>query len=331
MKTKTKIRYQVDRFNRLVYAHAKRRSDVSQFKTVLDGRFALDSKNNLIYSYTDPQSPSGTKKIRLKGTWSLDQRDALTFTLEGTENQVSGNKLALKGELIDADHGSLSISLTTKDAARRETVYVLTFKGIWCADQYNRLSFRLTRSRGRTDILTLKGIWEINRNHELCYISRQSARSKEYALVFKGHWDIPGAYRLSYLLEADTASGFEFHTRLALFDAEQKAFIYTVFIGVKPVSRIVTVNGTWKVARDLGLLFEIRYARARIGSIIFGATCRLLDHYTVTARLKTKNTDDLGIDVRLKRTLFKDAGEVFCNASAAKDEWEIAAGVGLRW
>jgi hypothetical protein len=165
----------------------------------------------------------------------------------------------------------------------------------------------------------------------LCYIGRRTAKDTRHNLIFKGYWDIRDAYRLSYMLEGDSSSTFEFSAHLAKFDERKNAFLYTVSIGLKPVTQTVVLKGTWKIKKDLGLLFEVQYARAKTKAIVFGATCRLFDQYTVIARLRSNASDDLGLDISLSRNVFSRSGEVFLKAGASPNEWEITAGGGLRW
>lgn len=332
MKKKEKVTYEVDALNRLVYKESGKRSEVRPFRRVLEGRFSIDARHNLSYIYTDPDSPEDMKEIKLKGAWSLNKKDNLVFTLGQTGARGKKETLVIESEIIDADAGSLAFRITTKEIEKKETIYILAFRGVWKANEKNQLTFQLEKeTRAKYDILTLSGTWEINEHNELSYSVTQKRGVQEHTLILSGTWQIAERNRLSYMLEHDTSTGFQFSTRFARYDREQKAFLYTLTIGTKSTMKEVALKGTWKVKKNVGLLFEVHYAQGRVETIIFGATCSFKDSYTVSARLKDQRGKELGISIDLSRKIFAGAGELFLTAESRGETWEIGVGIGFKW
>lgn len=351
MKESEKISYEIDPHNRLVFAKSDETSDVPKFRKVLDGKFTLDNSNTLTYKILKPAAKTSADvsqdrdipdQIKLSGNFSLDDEHNLVLTLDKWNNQIAGNKLTIKGELLDARDNELAISITTKDIDDQTHIYILKFKGSWQADEYNRLSFNVTkeigpplkvRRAGKTDKLTLEGEWEVNKQNQLIYTyTKTYLKTKEKVentITFKGYWDITEKFRISYVLNKEINSQFDFEVSLGKPD--KRGLQYEIGIGAVPINKQITLFGSWKVNKKLGLLFEIPYEEGKIKSIIFGATCKLVDDYNLDFRLENKSGEDLGIDVKLSKKFLKDQGEAFIQALRSKKEISFIAGVGFRW
>src|SRR3989338_10351638 len=188
-----KIRYEVDPHNRLVLDKSGGKSDLTKFRKVLDGQFKTDEFNNLSYHVKSPLSEGEDipHQIKLKGVWSLADDHALRLTLDKWGRETFGDQITLQGEIVDVSENSLLFAVTTTTKEDTKSIYVLNLGGRWQADEFNRLSFHIKKEEARHDILTFRGAWEINKNHEIIYKYEKARlirkKSKTHTLVFKGY------------------------------------------------------------------------------------------------------------------------------------------------
>ena len=333
MKKTEKIRYEIDPHNRLVYEKTGRKSDVHQFRTVVDGKFVIDKDNQLSYHLKKSQVSDTPQQVKLKGKWALDDEHNLVLTLDKWGNQIAGNKLTIKSELIDAGANKLSFTLATKDSSGKTQLYILQLDGVWQADKNNRLTFNIKKEQDTTDKLILEGAWEVNKQNEIIYTyTKASLKSGEKitkTITLKGYWDITEKCRISYVLDKKMNSQFEFEVSLG--KPNKKRLEYEVGIGVRPVKRTISFFGKWKVSKKLGLLFMLPYEKGKLHSIIFGASVKLGKNYDLEFKLKNQLGQDLGIDIKLSRNIFDNQGEAFIRALRSRKEVSIVAGVGFRW
>ena len=328
-----RIKYEIDPHNRLVI--------VKRVRRVLDGRFKVDHANNLIYHVKAPlQGDTGSpNQLMLKGSWSLNNDHTLVFTLDKWARQTFGDQLMLQADLLDAKANSIAFAVTTRGGGAGST-YILELGGAWQADDRNRLSFRVKRERSRYDILTLEGAWEIGKNHEIVYKHESSClirnKRRVHTLTLKGHWDITGKRRISYILDAEAGnSAFDFKTGLGVFEGGR--IKYEIGIGMakrlKPLRRILTLFGSWRIKKDIGLSFDVEAARGRIYTIAFGADVRMMGDGTLSFKLRDILEDnELGITVELSRRILKGDGGIFLEFLKSKGgEAAIMAGAAWRW
>ena len=334
-----KIRYEVDPHNRLVLDESGGKSELRKFRKVIDGRFKINGKNELSYHIKSPAADESIPhQLKLRGKWSLTDNHDLQLTLDKQGRETFGDKVTLHGRILDVKANSLLFAITTKTKDNIRSTYVLNLGGSWKADRNNRLSFHIKREMGEHDILTFNGTWEINRNHRIVYRYEKAKfvrkKKKTHTLTFKGHWDIKKRLRLSYLLEGRTDSVFEFRTSAGIF---KKGYIkYTLGIGlanrVNPVRRIVTLYGSWKLKRNVGLLFEVKYENKKLHAIVFGAEARLTSRDTISFRLKNDiGNKNIGATLKLSHRILKGDGQAFLRLLKSKREFAIYAGAGWRW
>ena len=343
-----KIRYELDPHNRLIVTETiekktktvkrLRKTQLSRFRRVLDGRFKIGKDNALSYHVKAPM-PRGLDmphQVKLRGEWSLTEAHDLRLTLDKWGRQTFGDQLTLQGDIIDVNKNSLLFAVTTRTKENTQSTYILKLQGAWRADKHNRLTFRVKKQYGRHDILTFKGAWEINKNHELVYryekahLIRKSR--KIHTLVFKGYWDIKDRARISYVISEDTNSVFNFKTSLGIF--RENYIKYALGIGlshkVKPAKKTVTLFGKWKLSKNKGLLFEVEYENKKLHAISFGADAKLTDKDTVLLRLKNTLNQDMRATLKLSRKILKGDGEAFLRILKSGRESAIFAGAGLR-
>lgn len=321
---RTKIRYEIDPLNRLT---------LPQFRYILDGEFKIDKKNTLTYVVKSPRPPSIPQQLKLSGKWSLDKNHNLVLTLDREHNRLAGQKITLQSEIIRAGADKIEFLISAKDHAGQTHLYILGLSGIWQADKYNRLKFLVQKKKLSPDELTLSGSWEINKNNQLIYTYIKTIlKTKEksfQSITFKGHWDIAKKQRLIYVLNKELGSEFDFSVSIA--EPLKKGLRYELGVGVKPAKKKITIFGSWKLNKKIGLIFEMPTEDGKINAVTFGATCKLNKDQELELSLKNSPHKDLGIKLKLSKTFAKDQGEAFIQALKAGKEISFIIGAGLHW
>ena len=348
---KEKLRYEVDPHNRLIIRPSGKKSRLTYFRRVLDGRFKTGPGNTLLYHIKAPMGEDfkTPHQVKLKGKWSLNKEHDLVLTLDNWRRQTLGDELTLRGEIVDVSSNSLSFEVTTRSEKNLNIKNILKLQGRWQADKHNRLTFKVKKGRGRHDTLTLDGIWEIDKNHRIVYRyeKEQLIRKKKLkkTLTFKGFFDITKRNRLSYNLSSDGKSGFDFRTGLGRLHGNY--IKYEIGIGVsdrkEPVNRTLILDGKWKIKKNVGLLFEIKYggetsaAPNHVGfgaspkTIKFGADAKLTKKDEVKFSIRNEDGKNLGMELKLSRKLLRGDGEAFIKLLKQKKEAALYVGGGWRW
>src|SRR3989338_973850 len=333
MKKTEKIRYEIDPHNRLVYEKTGKESEVPRFRAVLDGAFEVDENNNVTYHVKKSQVSDIPQQVKLRGKLALDNEHNLVLTLDKWGNQIAGNKLTVESELIDAKDNKLSFAVTSKDSENNTHIYIIKIGGRWQADEYNRLSFNIEKETGATDRITLRGAWEVNQQNELMYTYEKSVSGKKEkitkTLTLKGYWEIAGKHRIIYVLNKEIGSEFDF--KVSVGKPAARGLEYELGVGARPSKKTITLFGEWKVSKKIGLLFEMPYEEGKVRSVILGGWGRLDKNHKLEIRLQNKIGEDLGIDVKLSRSLLEGQGEAFIRALRSQKEVSIVAGAGFRW
>ena len=344
MKKTEKIRYEIDPHNRLVYEKTGKKSEVPRFRTVLDGNFEIDENNYVTYHVKKSQASDIPQQVKLRGNWALDNEHNLVLTLDKWGNQIAGNKLTVESELIDAKDNKLSFTVTSKDSEGNGHIYIVKLGGRWQADEHNRLTFNVEREAGIADRITLRGAWEVNphtknfgvgvnQQNELMYTYEKSERGKEEkitkTITLKGYWEIAGKHRIIYVLNKEIESEFDF--KVSVGKPVARGLEYELGVGARPSKKTITLFGEWKVNKKIGLLFEMPYEEGKVRSVILGGWGRLDKNHKLEIRLQNKIGEDLGIDVKLSRSLLEGQGEAFIRALRSQKEVSIVAGAGFRW
>lgn len=343
MKTKNenleKVTYEIDPYNRLIINKNDKKSKLSRFRQVLDGRFKIDKNNTVSYHIKAPM-PKGTEipyQVKLQGKWSLSEDHNLRLALNKWGRETLGDKLTLQADIIDTAKNSIAFALTTRTKENTQSIYILKLKGAWQADKHNRLTFRVQREQGSHDILTFKGGWEINKQHQIIYQYEKAhlirKRKRIHTLIFKGHWNIKDKARINYVLDQRSNSIFAFKTSVGIF--KDKYIKYEVGIGVsrkpKPIKRVLILFGKWKIKKGVGLIFEVEYANKKIHTIVFGAEAKLTAKDSISFKLKNEQNKDIRVQVQLSRKMLKGDGLAFLRFLKSKGETAVTIGAGFRW
>lgn len=337
-----KLRYETDPYNRLVVRETGRKLPLTRFRRVFDGRFKTGPNGILIYHIKAPMYGLAPKRkaphqVKLRGRWSLNKNHDLVLTLDKWRRQTVGDELTLKGEIVAVSSNSISFAVTTRSKENLDTRNILKLQGRWQADEHNRLTFKVKKGEGRHDTLTFDGIWEIDKKHRIVYKYEKAQlirkRTLKKNLTFKGSFDITKRNRLSYELSRDGKSAFDFRTGLGFL--HEKYIKYEIGIGVsdrkQPVNRTLILYGKWKIKRNVGLLFEIKYEKGKSKAIKFGADARLTKRNEVKFRIKNEMRKDLHLELKLSRKLLRGDGEAFIKLLKDKKEAAIYVGAGWKW
>jgi hypothetical protein len=308
-------------------------------RKVLDGQFKIDGQNTLTYHVKAP-IPAGIEaahQVKLKGSWSLTKDHELRLTLDKWKRETFGDQLTLQGEILDVEKNSLLFAVTTRTKEDMPSMYILELGGSWQADEHNRLSFRVNKGHGRYDCLTFDGIWQIDENYQITYSyqKEEGARKSKriHSLAFKGYWDIRDKARLSYVIDTDTDSGFDFNTGIGIFKDDYIKYELSIGLSQKrsPVRRVITFPGKWRIKKNLGLVFEVRQEKGKVQEIVLGAEARLTDRTSVLFNLRSSLNREIGAELELSRDIFKGDGQAFLRLLTSRQESAVVAGVGWRW
>ncbi len=350
-----KIKYEVDPHNRLISGRTGKKTGLRRFRKVYDGKFKIGKNNSLIYHIKAPAQKDKNipRQVKFKGKWSLSKNHDLIFSLDKWKKRVTSDKLALKGNIIDVNKNSLLFSLTTKTGTSEKSTYILKLAGAWQADKLNRLTFKAKRERSRYDILIFSGQWDVDKKQQIIYRYEKAQLIKKlkkiHTLIFKGHWDIEEKARISYVLDKtppsrelgrsipvdkNTNSVFNFRSSFGIF--KDKYIKYTIGLGlskkVKPIKKTIILFGAWKIKRNKGLTFEVKYRGRKVYSMSFGAEARLTKRDSISFKLKNDiDNKDIGVNLKLSRKILKGSGEAFLNLFKKKRESAVFIGVGKRW
>jgi len=106
---------------------------------------------------------------------------------------------------------------------------------------------------------------------------------------------------------------------------------YRLGIGIKGnksyQSRIISLYGTWKFTRKLGLSFIMDYGKAKIQTIEFGTNIYLTKKDAVSLLLTNKRKEPLGLNITFTHRFLKQLGaESFLRFKKFQKEAGIEAG-----
>ena len=266
-KNKEKVIYEVDPHNRLV-VKSPDGYGVRKFRQVYDGYFYPDEKNSLYFHIKKSEGIDTPEEVKFSGSWALNDNHDLVFTLDKWNNQVEGNALAIKGDIISVSGSLITFGVSTKDITGGK-IYLIKISGIWKRDPHNRLSFNVARVSGKEDTLTFNTAWQINKFNEISYVyyKKTLKRSEKIRneVKFKGFWDIIDKYRIAYVIDRASDSGFEFEAKVSniVLPKDKRAsdgrLEFDIGIGVIPKKQTMKIFGKWVFDKKLGLFFEVEY------------------------------------------------------------------------
>lgn len=332
-------RYSVDSDNRLIIKKGKQRLAV-------DGSFSTDKNNRLIYRLNQPQN--WRRKYRLPGKvvfdgkWKLNSNYDLELNLNKANEHPCVDRLVLKGDIISADKDAFVFEIISYMRQGRDTsshTRLIKISGFWQADEANRINF-VVKKDASADILTLTGGWQLNQNQQVAYTyEKTNLRTKTKTtttLIFCGLWQINAAQRLTYIISRSSNSVLDFKVQLETPNVYPKEGVirYRVGIGLKGLKpqkfKTISLYGTWKFNRVLGLIFEMEYAKGKIHSLEFSAEINFSRKDYIIFGLKDKTGESLGLNVIFShRFLKKLDADLFLRLKYAQHDRSIEAGINM--
>lgn len=245
-------------------------------KKLLHGEFTIDSNNTLIYSINEPtgwyRQYNIPGKIKFDGEWKLDDDHNLVLSVREKENSVEKN-LKLRGKIIDSSEDLFLFSIKSNTSPQESRITFLKLRGMWKADKYNRIFFEVKRNKQNR--LLLKGIWKLNENNQITYEYEKLKTKRKEKFILSGHWNIISKDRIRYIIERAKDSYLNFKVYLEtpnVYPAEGK-IKYRVGIGIEKDRKdeVISISGTWKFSRRLGLVFELDSEQGQLHRIKFKA------------------------------------------------------------
>lgn len=305
-----RLKYSVDKNNRLLVKTSRKAKPIKP-----QGSFGIDKNNRLFYQVRESSAwrkqRSLPPRIIFKGSWHLDSNHDLALILDKNSKQYQPDTLTLKGNILSLERDLLAFEVKSYDRQGLLHIRVLKLNVTLFADKENRICFMVKKLK--PDILTLSGSWQLNKNQQVVYeyskIDLETKRKSVHALIFTGYWQISEANKLTYILKHSTVSRFDFRAQIETPTIyPQKGMIkYRLGVGLREDvlrQKIITLYGTWKFNRNLGLVFEMDYDKEGLKQIEFGADVSFQKN-TITFSLKDKREKPLGLEVTFTHNILK--------------------------
>lgn len=300
---------------------------------VIKGKFLVENKD-LVYLADDScgwQADFGIpQRLRFRGKWWLSKEHNLIMLLDD-----SSDTLTLRGRICEPEGNIFTFWLRSREFKDTSEVAFIKIAGIWRADKINRLTFEVTESQSR-GTLTLRGIWDIGKNHQIVYRYERLKTKDKNELTFRGAWDILDKNKIGYVIERGEKSRFDFRAYLQtpnLYPARGK-IKYKISIGAvhKRGERVLVLGGRWRFSRAAGVELELDYKDGRVTRMRFGATVNLPGRDRVVFSLTNRQGQPLGITVTFtKRSLTPSDWEFFIQARKRGEELYLGGGLKLRF
>ncbi|MCF7870197.1 MAG: hypothetical protein K9L69_04005 [Candidatus Omnitrophica bacterium] len=306
----------------------------------MKGFFTTDKNNNLIYILDKPakwkKEHDLPDKIKLTGTWKLDKNHNLVLKTTKTKNYPKSS-LTLYGKIEKVNSDYLSFRLQKSSISYLSQKHLITLRGRWQADKFNRLTFEV-KKKDKPDTLRFKNIWEINKNNKIIYIYKRKVlktkKKQEQSIQFSGFWQLANKNKICYKLTHSKKSQFDFRAHLQTTNVYPKkgAIKYRIGVGYGKTRKEKTLKlyGSWKFSRKLGLFFEVGYGRGKLKRYSFSAKVNLTNKDKITFSLLDNKDRPLGLKLRYQRKLFnKKDLEFFTKLSKKGKNYKATAGLKL--
>jgi hypothetical protein len=329
-----KPRYLIDDDNRLFLADNKKR-------LIVNGSFSIDEDNRLIHYLNEPREWQAKyqfpEKLVFTGNWKFDANYDLELELTQDNSDWQVSTLTLKGEVISCESDKLVFQVRSVDKNGANRFRLLKLTGTWGADELNQLYFSVTKTAS-PDVLTLHGLWQLNKNQQVIYTFQKAGRKRKdkisSTVIFSGFWQITSANQLTYILSRGTDSKFDFKAQIETPNLYPKegTIKYRIGVGVRePLpekQKVISLYGTWKLSRKLGLSFEMEYADGRVESVIFWAEVNFDENNQIVFSLKNELGQNLGMSVIFTHKFLKQLdGEFFLRLKARGKELGVDTGI----
>ncbi|MDD4202478.1 MAG: hypothetical protein PHQ52_03335 [Candidatus Omnitrophica bacterium] len=332
--SKPKYRYEIDPYNNLIVESGKKTS-AQYFRKVVNGKFRIGPKNQLEYIIRQPLDDKNFPRvIRLTGKWSLTEKHDLKLTISEDKKRSSAT-IILKGQIVETGKNSIGFSISQKEAANKERIYVLKIEGFWQVDNYNRINFNVKKEKGDVDNLVFSCGWEIDSNNSIVYTYNKAdhftGEKNTHMLEFKGLWKFTEKNRITYDISSKTGSEFAIRTAVVVMDKNSIKAELGIGLEKSKTYREITFFGKWQINKNIGLLFELEKQNNKQKNIKFGCEATL-KNTSIDLNIKAYGTKkDLDIGLKLKRDIKCIDGQLFVELFKNKKESAVFLGVGGRF
>ncbi len=340
----SKFKFSTDSDNRLIFRRDGKNIPVN-------GTFETEDNNRLIYWLNEPavwrKQYKFPEKIIFTGRWKLNANYDLELS-HSSEQSHSGNlshsrasgnleTITLKGAIISCESDKLVFEIRSVNKNGLSQFRLLKLTGFWGTDGRNQISFKINK-KGPSDTLTFQGAWQLNENQQVIYTYEKAALKRKtkdtHTLVFIGFWQITSANKLTYILSQGTNSKFDFKAQIETPNVYPKKGVikYRVGMGVREPKaghiRIISLYGTWKFSRKLGLTFDMEYAKGQINSLSFGTEVNFGKRDQVVFNLINKDKEQLGMSVLFTHRFLRQLdAELFTRLKTSQKESGVDAGI----
>jgi len=291
--------------------------------------FSLTPSNQLRYK-------SGKKSVIIDGDWQLTADHEVKYRPESKNPFVDLSRISCR--LINVEPNNLVISLNSHDENGLSHIQLLKLSGQWHADEYNRLCFDITRKIS-PNTLVFNGSWQIDDNQQITYKYEHADRKRKdkslSILTFTGFWELSAANRLTYILSKDSNSRFDFRAQIETPNIypSKGQIKYRLGTGIRKgkkgqPGKVITLYGTWKFSRDLGLTFTMDYGNGKIYSQEFSVDYNFDSANKITCVLRNNAGKRLGVTLTFTHKFLKQMdAEVFIRLKRSQRDSAIEAGV----
>lgn len=328
-------KYEIDNNNRLVVID-------DDLTYPVDGFFTVDRQNNLSYLLNEPQAwrtqRSLPDKITFIGNWKLNENYCLELKLKDDQLFLADSSiLTLKGKIISLEADEFTFELKTIDKSGLLHLGLIKLSGQLNNDEFNQIFFSVEKLEG-TDILFLGAGWRLNKNQEITFnLKRTPFKNKSdfsSLITISGFWRISQANNLTYFLSTASGNSFIFrcHLQTPSLYPKKGAIKYRLGAGIsqgrRVKTKIISLYGTWKLSRGLGISFEMEYANGRLHSLEFEAEITIDKANRVVFILKSAQKEALGISVTFTHRFLKQLdARVFLELKSSLRERGIDVGL----
>ena len=300
------------------------------------------NEKNIISAEAERKGPCFDRKLRklvLNGKWALTPEHDLSIRLSGRDSSKIGKNLILRGEIVKTTGSSLSFRVRHSDTISGLRSKTVELKGVWSQDANNRITFKVSKAKGRYDVLRFQGAWKVNKRNELVYnyvkTDLKRRTKEEKTLIFKGFWEVKKK-RLVYRFEGFPRSYFAFKVALQTPSLRASSGTIKYQVGIRYYvgkvfrerRQVVTLFGTWKISKELEVSFEVAYSGRNKRSLIFTAEKVFREGSSLWVSLKDEEGKKLGIEVVFTKRFLEDA-ELFISLSHDAYESKVLGGVKL--
>jgi hypothetical protein len=276
---------------------------------------------------------------KIKGKWALGKNHALSYSLEDETATMT-----LDSSLVAAEAGALVVSVTESFDDGRRVTGLARLTGNWRVNDRNEIEFEVSRRAAKSDVLTFKGNWALDKKHQILYTYKTTARKLKrgkrettvQTLVFKGWWDLSEKTRLTYLIEGSSDSAFRLQGTFQSPSIRAKRGELRYQLGVEGKGKrgklkTITLFGKWQLSDKLGLSFEMEYAGGVKHEMRFGAVFALTEDLEVAVNLTGKQREPLGVEVILTKSFLDHHASAFVKLRKTLRASAVEAGVSIPW